>query len=97
MSDEHTQPTPKQIRAAVEPLFAYDERLRAVEVDMAALKVLPAEFIRMEARIVTDREQMEERLTTAIQASKPNPWPAVSALVAAAGFLFIVAAAIYTR
>ena len=87
MSDDHTQPTPVQIRAAVEPLFAYDERLRAVEVDTAALKVLPAEFIRM-----------EDRLVAAIEKNAPkSPWPAVSAITGAVAFLFVLAAAIYTR
>lgn len=80
-------PTSEQFRAVAEPLFEYDKRLRQVEIDMATVKDLP---MRM--------DRMEDKLLAAIHELKPkSPWPAVSAITGAVAFLFVLAAAIYTR
>lgn len=82
-----TEPTLSQVHADMIERFEHDKRLRAVEQDVAALRLLPAEVQRMEGRLVE-----------AIKANAPkSPWPAVSALAGVLGIVLVVAAAIYGR
>lgn len=79
------EPTLSEVHADLAGRLDTRERLRAVELDLAALKLLPAEMRRMEDRLVTE-----------IRDTKPKPpWAAVSAVVAAVGLILIIAAAIY--
>ena len=77
-----------------------DKRLRTVEQQVAALKLLPAEFVRMDSRIMRAisevKEATEQAAAVAAEASKPRPVrPAVSAIVAAIALILLVAQALY--
>ncbi len=78
-------PEAHAIQEAVSPLFKHDERLRAVEVKIAALDTLPEAINRLEARLVS-----------AIEANKPKPiWPAIAAMTALFGVAMAFFAALY--
>lgn len=80
-------PSLSEVRDELVARLEHDKRLRAVEQDVAALRLLPDEMRRM-----------EERLVKAIEAVKPrSPWPAVSALAGALGVFLVIAAALYGR
>lgn len=82
-----SEPTLSQVHADMVARLNQDERLRAVEQELAAIRALPAELLRVETRLMT-----------AIQEVKPKPvWPVVSALVAAIGLLLLVAQALYAK
>lgn len=105
--DRQIYPKPEQLPAALLHVHAdlvvrlqQDKRLRTVEQQVAALKMLPAEFIRMDDRIVRAisevKEAAEQAAAVAAEASKPRPiWPAVSAIVAAIALILLVAQALY--
>lgn len=85
-------PEDPQLRAVHEDIVTrleHDARLRKVEQDLAALRLLPAEMQRMESRIVAALVELKGDL-------KPKPvWPAVSALAAVLGVVLIITAALY--
>jgi len=71
-TDESTADIVARLHADVVARLAHDERLRKVEQDLAALRLLPDEIRRMEGRLVA-----------AIAENRPRPvWPAVSAIAA---------------
>jgi hypothetical protein len=79
------EPALSEVHADLVGRLQQDERLRKVEQDLAALRLLPAEIQRMEARLVT-----------AIEANRPrSPWTAVSAMAAVLTVVLIVSAALY--
>ena len=100
-------PKPEQVPAALMHVHAdlvvrlhQEKRLRTVEQQVAALKLLPAEFVRMDDRIMRAisevKEATEQAAAVAAEASKPRPvWPAVSAIVAAIALILLVAQALY--
>ena len=105
--DRQNYPTPEQLPAALLQVHAdlvgrlqQDKRLRTVEQQVAALKLLPAEFVRMDSRLMRAisevKEATEQAAAVAAEASKPRPvWPAVSAIVAAIALILLVAQALY--
>lgn len=100
-------PKPEQVPAALMHVHAdlvvrlhQEKRLRTVEQQVAALKLLPAEFVRMDDRIMRAisevKEATEQAAAVAAEASKPRPvWPAVSAIVATIALILLVAQALY--
>lgn len=81
------EPTLSEVHADLVGRLKHDERLRQVEIEIGALRLLPAEMRRM-----------EDRLVSAIQEARPkSPWPAVSALAAVLGVFLVIAAAIYAQ
>jgi hypothetical protein len=105
--DRQIYPKPEQLPGALLHVHAdlvvrlqQDKRLRTVEQQVAALKMLPAEFVRMDDRIMRTisevKEAIEQAAAAAAEASKPRPiWPAVSAIVAAIALILLVAQALY--
>jgi hypothetical protein len=80
-----TEPTLSEVHADLVGRFKHDDRLRSVEQEVAALRLLPTEIRRM-----------EDRLVAAIEANRPrSPWPAVSAMAAVLAVVLIVSAALY--
>jgi hypothetical protein len=79
------EPTLSEVHADLVGRLQQDDRLRKVEQDLAALRLLPGEIQRMETRLVS-----------AIEANRPkSPWPAVSAIAAVFAVVLVVAAALY--
>lgn len=98
MSDPTTREMHSDIVTRLEQGFEHDKRLRAVEQDVAALRLLPNEVQRLEQRLTADASAMEKRIVAEIQGVKPKPvWPAIAALVPAIAMLFGLAAVIYQR
>jgi hypothetical protein len=105
--DRQIHPKPEQLPAALLHLHTdlvfrlqQDKRLRAVEQQIAALKLLPAELVRMDDRMMRAvseaKEAAEQAAAVAAEAAKPRPiWPAVSAIVAAIALILLVAQALY--
>lgn len=80
-------PTLRDVHQDLVSRLNQEDRLRAVEQHIAALRLLPGELQRMEARLVA-----------AIDGNRPkSPWPAVSAVVALVALALALAAAIYQR
>lgn len=107
--DHQIYPKPEQLPAALLHVHAdlvgrlqQDKRLRTVEQQVAALRQLPGEFVRMDDRImraITEvKEATEQAAAVAAEASKPRPiWPAVSAIVAAIALILLVAQPLYGK
>lgn len=75
------------VRADINAGFRLDERIRSLEIEAAGTK-----------EILAGLPKMEDRLMDAIKENAPkSPWPAISALAAAAGVVLVLAAAIYSR
>lgn len=90
------EPTMSDLAAQIERGFAHDERVRSLEQEVAALRLLPAEMRRMEDRITSENKASEDRIRSEIRDNKPkSPWPAVSALAAVLAVVLVIAAAIY--
>lgn len=81
------EPTLSEVHADLVGRLEQDARLRKVEQDLAALRLLPAEIQRMELRLVGAIEKNAPR----------SPWPAVSAIAAVAAVALVLLAAIYTQ
>lgn len=89
------EPTLGQVRDELKADLKHDERLRQVEVQQA---VTTTSLDGLRIQIGTLREEnrgMEARLVAAIEAARPKPWPAVSALVAAVALILLVAQSLY--
>lgn len=107
--DSQIYPKPEQLPAALLHVHAdlvgrlqQDKRLRTIEQQVAALRLLPAEFVRMDDRIMRAisevKEATEQAAAVAAEASKPRPiWPAVSAIVATIALILLVAQPLYGR
>lgn len=81
------EPTLSELATQIRDGFAHDERVRALEQDVAALRLLPNEVRRM-----------EDRLVEAIKANGPKPiWPVVGGLASVMMVLMALFALIYSR
>jgi len=79
-----SEPSNSELSRQIEEGFRVDTRLRTVEQEIAALRLLPKEI-----------QRMEDRLVEAIAKAKPNPWPIVAAMAAVAAVLLAVASQLY--
>lgn len=96
------EPTLGQVRDELKADLQLDQRVRAVEIEQAVTRtsidgmrhqVAAVEEGQRQARI--EAKETRAEILAAIEAAKPKPWPAVSAVVAAVALVLLIAERLY--